>query len=136
MLDKKVANLINEQVNKEFYSAYLYLSFADYYEDEGLDGFANWYVIQAQEEMDHAMMMRRYLLDNGVSVKLDTIEKPNKTFENTKEPLEAGFEHEQYVTSLINNIYSAAFFSSSVCSFINQSRNCIVLKSLISNAAE
>ena len=109
MLNKKVASLINEQVNKEFYSAYLYLSFADYYEDEGLDGFANWYVIQAQEEMDHAMMMRRYLLDNGVSVKLDTIEKPNKTFKNTKEPLEAGFEHEQYVTSLINNIYSAAF---------------------------
>ena len=109
MLNEKVANLINEQVNKEFYSAYLYLSFADYYEDEGLDGFANWYVIQAKEEMDHAMMMRRYLLDNGVSVKLDTIEKPNKIFKNTKEPLEAGFEHEQYVTSLINNIYSAAF---------------------------
>ena len=84
MLNKKVANLINEQVNKEFYSAYLYLSFADYYEDEGLDGFANWYVIQAQEEMDHAMMMRRYLLDNGVSVKLDTIERPNKIFKNTK----------------------------------------------------
>ena len=109
MLNKKVANLINEQVNKEFYSAYLYLSFADYYEDEGLDGFANWYIIQAQEEMEHAMMMRRYLLDNGISVKLDTIEKPNKVFANIKEPLEAGLEHEQYVTSLINKIYSAAF---------------------------
>ncbi len=109
MLNEKVAKLINEQVNKEFYSAYLYLSFADYYEDEGLDGFANWYVIQAQEEMDHAMMMRRYLIDNGVSVKLEAIDKPNKTFKNTTEPLEEGYKHEQYVTSLINNIYSAAF---------------------------
>ena len=109
MLNEKVSKLINEQVNKEFYSAYLYLSFADYYEDEGLDGFANWYVIQAQEEMDHAMMMRRYLIDNGVSVKLEVIGKPDKVFKNTTEPLEEGFKHEQYVTSLINNIYSAAF---------------------------
>ena len=65
MLDKKVKELINEQVNKEFYSAYLYLDFANYYYDQGLDGFANWYDIQAQEERDHAMLMRTYLLNNG-----------------------------------------------------------------------
>ncbi|MDD6599530.1 MAG: ferritin-like domain-containing protein, partial [Galactobacillus timonensis] len=53
MLDKKVAELINTQVNKEFYSAYLYLYFANHFEDIGLDGFANWYTIQAQEERDH-----------------------------------------------------------------------------------
>ena len=50
MLDKKVVELLNDQVNKEFYSAYLYLDFANYYKDNGLDGFANWYNIQAQEK--------------------------------------------------------------------------------------
>ena len=55
MLDAKVAELLNTQINKEFYSAYLYLDFANYYTEEGLDGFANWYNIQAQEERDHAI---------------------------------------------------------------------------------
>ena len=55
MLDKKVADLINTQVNKEFYSAYLYLDFANFYVEQGLNGFANWYQVQAQEERDHAM---------------------------------------------------------------------------------
>ena len=50
MLNEKVASLLNEQINKEFYSAYLYLEFSAYFEDEGLDGFANWYKVQAQEE--------------------------------------------------------------------------------------
>lgn len=109
MLNKEIANLINDQVNKELYSAYLYLDFSNYYADEGLDGFAHWYEIQAQEERDHAMMMRRYLIDNGVRVTFDKIDKPDKTFTSAIEPLNKGFEHEQYVTSLINNIYSRAF---------------------------
>lgn len=58
MLDKKTAKLINEQVTLEFYSAYLYLDFANFYTDQGLDGFAHWFEIQAQEERDHAMLMR------------------------------------------------------------------------------
>ena len=65
MLDAKVKELINTQVNKEFYSAYLYLDFANYYESVGLDGFANWYTIQAQEERDHAMLFLKYLQNNG-----------------------------------------------------------------------
>lgn len=109
MIDKKIAELINEQVNKELYSAYLYLDFANYYEAEGLDGFANWYQIQAQEERDHAMMMRRYLIDNGVRVKFVAIDKPDKTLVKHEDALNAGYEHEQYVTSLINNIYAEAF---------------------------
>lgn len=109
MLNKKIAQLINDQVNKELYSGYLYLDFANYYADAGLDGFAHWYEIQAQEERDHALMMRRYLIDNGWRVTFDAIAKPDKVFKTTSDPLEAGFEHEQYVTSLINNIYSEAF---------------------------
>ena len=109
MLNKKIADLLNEQINKEFYSAYLYLDFANYYADKGLDGFAHWYEIQAQEERDHAMMMRRYLIDNGIRVAFAKVEKPDKTFESAIDPLKAGYEHEQYVTSLINNIYGLAF---------------------------
>ena len=109
MLNDKIAKLINEQINKELYSGYLYLDFANYYEDEGLDGFAHWYQVQAQEERDHAMMMRRYLIDNGVRVTFEAVAKPDKIFKNTTDPLKAGYEHEQYVTSLINNIYAEAY---------------------------
>ena len=108
MLDQKVAALLNEQVNKEFYSAYLYLDFSIYYDDIGLDGFSNWYRIQAQEERDHAMLFLQYLQNNGCKVTLDTIQKPDKELKDKLEVLEFGLEHEQYVTSLINTIYEAA----------------------------
>ena len=108
MLDKKVVELLNQQVNKEFYSAYLYLDFSGLCYDQGLDGFGNWYKVQAQEERDHAMMMRRYLIDNGVRVTFDAVAKPDKVFKSCDDPLKAGYEHEQYVTSLINNIYAEA----------------------------
>lgn len=109
MINKKIAAMLNEQVNKELYSGYLYLDFANYYADEGLDGFAHWYEIQAQEERDHAMMMRRYLIDNGIRVTSEAIAKPDKKFDNFVDPLNAGYEHEQYVTSLITDIYNEAF---------------------------
>ena len=105
---KEVAQLLNEQINKEFYSAYLYLSIANFYDDKGLDGFANWYEIQAKEEQDHAMLMYQYLHNNDETVTLEAIDKPDKIFETLMDPLEAGLEHEKYVTSLINNIYAAA----------------------------
>ena len=107
-MDKKVYELLNDQINKELYSAYLYLSFADYYEAEGLKGYANWYMIQAQEERDHALIFRRYLLDNDCPVVLKAIDMPDKKFKSHLEPLEAALEHERYVTSLINDIYAAA----------------------------
>ena len=108
-MDAKVYELINDQIRKELYSAYLYLSFADYYADQGLDGFANWYTIQAQEERDHALIFRKYLHENGCKVKLQAIDQPDKTFSNHLEPLEAALEHEKYITSTINDIYTAAF---------------------------
>lgn len=107
-MDAKVYELINDQINKEFYSAYLYLSFADYYADEGLDGFENWYLIQAAEERDHALIFRKYLIDNDCKPSLKPIDMPDKIFNNYLEPLEAALEHEKYVTSLINGIYEAA----------------------------
>ncbi len=108
MLDKKVVKLLNQQVNKEFYSAYLYLDFANYYADEGLDGFQNWYNIQAQEERDHAMLFIQYLQNNGEKVTLDAIDKPDKKLNKLDTPLKEAFKHEQYVTDLIHTIYEAA----------------------------
>ena len=107
-MDKKVSELINDQINKEFYSAYLYLDFSNYFESIGLDGFANWYKIQAQEERDHAMLFYQYLQNNNEKVTLGAIAKPDKVFASAMDPLKAGLEHEEYVTSLINNIYDAA----------------------------
>ena len=107
-MNEKVAYLLNDQINKEFYSAYLYLDMANFYSQKGLDGFANWYEIQAKEEQDHAMLMYQYLQNNGEKVTLEAIGKPDKTFNTLMDPLKAGLEHEKYVTSLINTIYAAA----------------------------
>lgn len=107
-MNEKVSALLNDQINKEFYSAYLYLDMANFYTQKGLDGFANWYEIQAKEEQDHAMLMYQYLQNNGEKVTLEAIAKPDKTFNTIMDPLKAAYAHEQYVTSLINNIYAAA----------------------------
>lgn len=107
-MDKQVSDLLNDQINKEFYSAYLYLDIANYYAEKGLDGFANWYQIQAKEEQDHAMLIYQYLHNNSQKVTLEAIAKPDKVFESLLDPLTAGLDHEQYVTSLINNIYGEA----------------------------
>ncbi len=107
-MDTKVAQLINEQINKELYSAYLYLDFANYYGSIGLDGFENWYKVQAQEERDHAMLFYQYLQNNGETVTFAAIAKPEWHRDDAMAPLQEGLKHEKYVTSLIHNIYAAA----------------------------
>ena len=109
MVNAAVHKLLNQQINKEFYSAYLYLDFSNYFKANGLDGFANWYMIQAQEERDHAMLFYTYLQNENMPVTLDAIDKPDKVFESNMDVLKAGLEHEIYVTSLINDIYAEAF---------------------------
>ena len=109
MLDKKIADLINLQINKELFSAYLYLEFANKLEDDGLNGFANWYTIQAQEERDHALIFRNFLLDNGIKVTFDSIAKPEGDFDTVEKILLGGIAHEEYITKSINDIYSVAF---------------------------
>ena len=109
MLNKKVVELLNAQVNKEFYSAYLYLDFSIYYQDLGLDGFANWYMIQAQEERDHAKLMMQYLQNNNEHVALEAIQKPDKVLDDKLKVLEMALEHEQYITASIHTIYDAAY---------------------------
>ena len=109
MLNAKVAELLNDQINKEFYSAYLYLSFSNYFAENGLSGFANWYNIQAQEERDHAMLFMQYLQNNGCKVTFEAIDKPDKEPKTSMDVLKFGLEHEEYVTSLIHNVYGAAY---------------------------
>ena len=108
-MNANVSKLLNEQINKEFYSAYLYLDFANYYAAVGLDGFENWYRVQAQEERDHAMLFYQYLQNNGEGVTFEAIAKPEWERGDHMTPLKKALEHEQYVTSLINGIYAAAY---------------------------
>ena len=107
-MNERVHQLLNDQINKELYSAYLYLDFSNYFKRVGLDGFANWYYIQAQEERDHAMLFYQYLQNENQLVTLDAIAKPDKEIKADMDALLAGLEHEKYVTSLINDIYAAA----------------------------
>ena len=107
-MNEKVADLLNQQINKEFYSAYLYLDMANYYDEQDLDGYANYYMVQAQEERDHALLFLKYMQINNLKVTLDAIAKPDKTFTSLLDPLEIAAEHERYVTALINDIYHEA----------------------------
>lgn len=109
MLNPEITKLINEQINKELYSAYLYLGMANYYADEGLSGFENWFFVQTQEEWDHALLFRKYLLNNGESIVLSEIAAPNEKYNDFREPLVKALEHEQFVTDCINKIYQAAY---------------------------
>ena len=104
-MNDKIAALLNQQINKEFYSAYLYLDISNYYDELDLDGYANYYMIQAQEERDHALLFMKYMQNNGLKVTLEAIDKPDKTFGSILDPLVAAADHERYVTALINNIY-------------------------------
>lgn len=109
MLNQEITKLLNEQINKEFYSAYLYMDMANYYAEKNLNGFENWFFVQTQEERDHALLFRQYILNNGEAVVLAEIAAPKEKYGNFREPLVKAFEHEQYVTASINNIYEAAY---------------------------
>lgn len=108
MLSKQTADLMMEQINKEFFSAYLYLDMANYYADAGLDGFENWFLVQAQEERDHALLFRSYLLNNDHPVSLHAIDAPSRTYTDHSGPLRYTLEHEKIVSASINEIYSSA----------------------------
>lgn len=111
MLNQEIVSMLNEQVNKELYSVYLYLDVRNFYEGYNLNGFSNWFNVQMQEERDHAALFQTYLLNNGEKVLLKDIPAPNSNFSDLKAPLETVLEHEKYITASINNIYSAAYNS-------------------------
>jgi ferritin len=108
MLSEKMEAALNKQVNAELYSAYLYLSMAAYFESEGLDGFAKWMEIQTMEEMSHAKKIYDYINERGGRVILETIENPKSNWSSALEAFEDAYKHEQYVSSLINNLVDIA----------------------------
>jgi ferritin len=108
MIKPRLEEAINKQINAEFYSAFLYLSMAAYFEERNLPGFANWMRVQFQEEQAHAMGLYNYLLERGGKVALDAIEGPRVDFGSIIEVFEVTLSHEQLVTSLINDLIGVA----------------------------
>ena len=99
-----MAEALNDQINKEMYSAYLYLAMSAYSEHQGLKGFANWLHVQYQEETEHAMKIYHYLQEQGNPVKLAAIEQPPEEFGSPLEMFEKVLSHEQFVTKSINGL--------------------------------
>ncbi len=108
MLSKTILDLMNHQINREYFSSYLYRAIANYFEYEGLAGFAHWFNVQAAEEKDHAMLMTQYVLDNEGRVTFSALEAPDEDFKDFRDALQITLEHEQLVTSLIHKIYAQA----------------------------
>ncbi|MGN1362518.1 MAG: ferritin [Methanobrevibacter sp.] len=108
MVNEIMEKALNEQLNAELYSAYLYLSMAAYFNDNDLPGFANYMEVQAKEEQDHAIKFYNYIIRRGAKVTLTAIEGPKTEWESNLEVMEHVLKHEQYVTSLINNLVDLA----------------------------
>jgi ferritin len=108
MINKKLQEKINYQINRELYSEYLYLSMAAYLEDKGLAGMANFMVVQAQEEHFHAMKFFNYLNERGGRVVLEAIEQPPVDFDSPQAVFEESLAHEKIVTDLINKLMDLA----------------------------
>ena len=108
MIGKAMQDAMNEQINKEFFSSYLYLSMAAYFEDKNLTGFGHWMRLQADEEHGHAMKFYNYILDAGGRVQLKGIDAPATDWKSNLEVAEQVAEHEARVTASIHNLYEVA----------------------------
>ena len=108
MLSERMTEALNEQINKEIYSAYLYLSMSAYSTFIGMKGFANWFMVQYQEEMVHAMKIYDYINDQGGQVKLLAVAQPPTEFGSPLEMFEKTLEHEKFVTKCINDLVDLA----------------------------
>jgi ferritin len=107
-IGKAMQDAMNEQINKEFFSSYLYLSMAAYFEDKNLTGFAHWMRLQADEEREHAMKFYEFILDRGGRVQLKAIDAPATEWKSNLEVAEQVAEHEAKVTESINALYELA----------------------------
>ena len=108
MIGKAMQDAMNEQINKEFFSSYLYLSMAAYFEDKNLTGFAHWMRLQADEEREHAMKFYNYILDAGGQVQLKAIDAPETDWKSNLQVAEQVAEHEAKVTASIHDLYALA----------------------------
>ncbi|MFH1877679.1 MAG: ferritin [Candidatus Omnitrophota bacterium] len=108
MISKKMLESINEQINKELYSAYFYAGMASYAFSGGLKGMANWFTVQTQEELSHARKFYNYVNDQGERVRLKAIDEPPQDFTSPLDLFEKTLEHEKKVTASINNLVTLA----------------------------
>ncbi|MFW6181889.1 MAG: ferritin, partial [Spirochaetota bacterium] len=108
MLTKKMESALNDQVNAELYSAYLYLAMAAYFEGSNLGGFASWMKVQAQEETVHALKIFDYVFERNGQVTLSAIEKPTGEWKSALDAFRAVYSHEQNVSGMIHHLVDIA----------------------------
>ncbi len=108
MLSDKVLAELNEQLNREMYSAYLYMAMSAHAKNAGLNGFANWFMVQYHEEMFHAMKIYEYIQQQGGKVELKAIQQPPADFESPLDMFKKTLAHEQFITRSLNNLMETA----------------------------
>jgi len=108
MLSKKLLSGLNDQINAELFSAYLYLSMSSWFKAQNLEGFASWLQVQAQEEVGHAMKIYVYLHNKGTAVELKQIEAPKKSWKSPLAAFEDAYKHEVYISGRINDLADLA----------------------------
>ncbi len=108
MISKKMTKAINDQINAEIYSGYLYMAMSSYCSVLGLKGASHWFFVQMQEEMTHAFRFYKYVSDRGAHCVIDAIEKPEATFKDLKDMFEKTLAHERLVTGRINKLVDLA----------------------------
>lgn len=108
MMSKKMAKALNEQLNFELYSSYIYASMGSWFKGQNLNGFANWMSVQVREELDHASRFYGFMHDYGADVVLEAIPKPKAAWKSPIEVFEDTLHHEGLVTSRINNLIDLA----------------------------
>ena len=117
-MNYKIRDLLNIQINKELEAAYLYLEFSNFFDSNGLDGYAHYYRVQAKEEINHAMLIYDYLHKANQEVKLMVIKAPEVSYNNIEEVLDAGLSAEKQISKYINDIYNETISSSDFASKI------------------
>lgn len=108
MLSSKMESALNEQINRELYSSYLYLAMSAYCETQNLPGTANWLRLQSREEYEHAMRIYEYILDRGGKIALKSIAQPPADFGSPVKIFEQTLEHEKFISDKINALYAMA----------------------------
>lgn len=108
MLKDSMLKAYNDQIQREFYSSYLYLAMAAYLEEQNLPGFAHWMKLQAEEEREHGMKIFHHVIERGGRVRLQAIAEPPADYGTMQETFKQVLEHEQKVTASINALYELA----------------------------
>jgi ferritin len=108
LIGEKMQEALNQQINEELYSGYLYLSMSTYFYDEGLDGMAGWMKAQEGEERSHAMKLFDHVVERGGRVELKAIKEPAKEWDSPLAAWQAAYEHEQYITGKIYDLVDLA----------------------------